>query len=104
MNNINSLVVEGKITKPSKNGAFTMAVDHYYKNAEGKCLLETSYFDVEAFGNLAELCDKYALKGRGVSVVGRLTQKKWKEEGKNFSKVYVVAEHIEFKFNEVGGK
>lgn len=97
MNNINSLIVEGNITNPSKNRAFTMAVNHYYKNADGKFQTETSYFDVETFGKLADLCDKYAVNGRGVSVVGRLTQKVWKEEGKNFAKVYVVAEHIEFK-------
>ena len=37
-------------------------------------------------------------KGRGVRVVGRLKQDRWVgKDGKNYSKVKVVAEHIEFK-------
>ena len=41
---------------------------------------------------------KKGLKGRDVRVVGRLKQDTWKDEnGKTMSKVYVVAEHIEYK-------
>ena len=38
------------------------------------------------------------MPGRGIRVVGRIAQKKWKdEEGKEYSRVFVVAEHIELK-------
>ena len=47
---------------------------------------------------MAEYCGEKAKKGRGVRVVGRLKQDTWKDEnGKSASKVYVVAEHIEYK-------
>jgi len=47
---------------------------------------------------MAEVCEKKAKKGRGVRVVGRLKQDVWKDaDGKQQSKVYVVAEHIEYK-------
>lgn len=41
---------------------------------------------------------KKATKGRGVRVVGRLKQDTWKDEaGKSASRIYVIAEHIEYK-------
>ena len=59
---------------------------------------EVSYFDVETWGNLAQSCTQNGSKGRGVRVVGRLKQNRWVgNDGKNYSKVSVVAEHVEFK-------
>ena len=54
--------------------------------------------DVECFGKSAEYCHKKAVKGRGVRVVGRLKQDSWKDSsGKSQSRVFVIAEHIEYK-------
>ena len=47
---------------------------------------------------MAEYSEKNCEKGRGVRVVGRLKQSRWKNpEGKNMSRVSIVAEHIAFK-------
>lgn len=108
MNNINCLVVEGNITREpnfrtTPNGfpicKIPIAVNHYYKKAaSGEYENEVSYFDVETFGKLAEICAKFSQKGRGLSVVGRLKQNRWKTpEGKNTSRVSIIAEKIEFK-------
>ena len=46
----------------------------------------------------AEVCKAYPSKGRGVRMVGRLKQDRWADpEGKNHSKVQVIAEHVESK-------
>ena len=59
---------------------------------------EVSFCDIEAYGRMAEICEEKAKKGRGVRVVGRLKQDTWKNnDGKNCSRVYVVAEHVEFR-------
>lgn len=59
---------------------------------------EVSYFEIETYGKSAEYCGKKATKGRGVRVVGRLKQDTWKDENEKFhNKVYVIAEHLEFK-------
>ncbi len=108
MNNINCLVVEGNITREpafrtTPNGfpicKIPIAVNHYYKKAaSGEYENEVSYFDVETFGKLAEICAKFSQKGRGLSVVGRLKQNRWTTpEGKNTSRVTIIAEKIEFK-------
>lgn len=108
MNNINCLIVEGNIThnpefKTTAHGypvcRLPIAVNHYYKKANSdEYVDEVSYFDVETFGKLAEICAKFSQKGRGVSVVGRIKQNRWKnDEGKNISRVTIVAEKVEFK-------
>jgi len=59
---------------------------------------EVSFFDVSTWTRLAEVCAEYLKKGRGVRVVGRLKQDKWSDtDGKPHSRVYIVAEHVEFK-------
>ena len=53
---------------------------------------------METWSNLAKLCGENGAKGRGVRVVGRIKQDRWVgTDGKNYSKVKVVAEHVEFK-------
>ncbi|MCH5282784.1 MAG: single-stranded DNA-binding protein [Treponema sp.] len=108
MNNINCLVVEGNITRQPEfritpHGfpvcKIPIAVNHFYKkSASGEYEKEVSYFDVETFGKLAEICAKHSHKGRGMSVVGRIKQNRWKtEEGRNASRVTIIAEKVEFK-------
>ena len=108
MNNINCLIVEGNITqntefKTTVHGypfcRMPIAVNHYYKKANSdEYVDEVSYFDVETFGKLAETCAKFSQKGRGISVVGRIKQNRWKsDDGKNISRVTIIAEKVEFK-------
>ena len=73
-------------------------MNRFYKNKNDQASEEVSFFDVECFGKSAEYCQKKAIKGRGVRVVGRLKQDSWKDNsGKSQSRVFVVAEHIEYK-------
>lgn len=106
MNALNSILIEGNvvrdpIVKETPRGTavcnFSIASNRYFKQND-EFEEETSFFDVESWGKLAESCGKGCLKGRGVRVVGRLKQERWTAaDGKNVSKVKVVAEHVEFK-------
>jgi single-strand DNA-binding protein len=76
---------------------FSIATNRFYKQ-EGNMEKETSYFDVESWTKLAEKSRMYGHKGRGVRVVGRLRQNRWTDtDGKTKSRVYIVAEHLEFR-------
>lgn len=107
MNNLNSLIIEGNVVRQGNvveptNGfkicSFPVAVNRWFKNKNGEGVTEVSYFDVEAYGKMAEICERQSTKGRGVRVVGRLKQDRWKDDdGKSHNRVYVVAEHIEYK-------
>jgi len=105
MNNMNSIILEGNLTKdpvmrstPKGTAVchFTVASNRYYKS-ENERREEVGYFEVEVWSRLAETCDEYLSKGRGVRVVGRLKQNRWTTtEGKPRSKIQIVAEHVEF--------
>ena len=106
MNNLNSILLEGNLVRDpeiayTNNGTaycrFSMATNRYYKQ-DNKYEQEVSYFDVKSWGKLAEVCKEYLKKGRGVRIIGRIKQDRWKsEDGKNNSRVVVMADHVEFK-------
>jgi len=76
---------------------FAVASNRYYKK-DGERQSEVSYFDVEVWSKVAEVCEQHLKKGRGVRVVGRLKQDRWvDEEGGSRTKIKVVGEHVEFK-------
>lgn len=59
---------------------------------------ESSFFNIETWGNLAKSCAENAEKGRGVRIVGRLKQDRWVTDGGiNKSAVKIIAEHVEYK-------
>jgi single-strand DNA-binding protein len=106
MNNLNSILLEGNLVadpdlRYTPKGApvcsFCVACNRFFKQEE-ELQKEVSYFDVTTWNRLAEVCNEYLTKGRGVRVVGRLKQDRWEDaEGKTRSKVHIVAEHVEFK-------
>lgn len=107
MNNLNSIIIEGNVVRKNtllepvagfKKYVIPIGVNRWYVNKDGAGVSEVSYFDVETYGKMAEYTEPKALKGRGIRVVGRLKQDSWEDkEGKRHSRVYVVAEHIEYK-------
>ena len=106
MNGLNSLIIEGNMVKEPVIGEtnkgtsfckFTIASNRSYV-LNNESIEEVSYFDIEAWTKMAEICKEFGSRGRGVRVVGRLKQDRWiGKDGKTCSKVKVVAEHIEFK-------
>lgn len=107
MNAMNQIIIEGNVVRDStvretshgKVANMAIASNRYYKDSNGDFQSEVSFFDVQAWGrNFCESIAKNAVKGRGVRVVGRLKQDRWKsEDGKNFAKIYILADHIDFK-------
>lgn len=106
MDNLNSVMIEGNIVrdpslKSMPNGTpvctFSLAFNRYFKKESGK-EPEVSFFDVETWADVANNCYNQGHKGQGVRIMGRLKQNRWSDsEGKNHSRVYIVAEKVEFK-------
>lgn len=107
MNDLNTVILEGNLTRDPKitvypdNSllcAFTIATNRYIKKKGADNFKQaTSYFSVEAWGEMAHSYADELKKGRGVRVVGKLRQTTWHEESMFREKVYIVAEHIEIK-------
>ena len=106
MNNLNSILIEGNMvrdpllrTTPKGTSVcnFSIASNRFYRQ-DSNLEKEVGFFDVEAWGKLAEACVSYGRKGRGVRVVGRLKQDRWTgSDGKNHTRVAIVAEHVEYR-------
>ena len=100
---LNGIILEGVVTRELTDEPdckdFEIAVSRFYKNAEGEMKEEKSFFTVELYGNRTnDRFTKNINKDRGVRIVGRLKQRRWKdEEGKEYSRVVVIAEYIESK-------
>ncbi len=52
--------------------AFSVAVNRHWRGADGEAKEATDWFNVEAWGKLGEVCQKYLAKGRLVYIEGRL--------------------------------
>ena len=80
MNNLNSLLIEGNLTRDPELSytpkgtamcKFSVACNRFFKQDQ-ETQEEVSFFDVTTWSRLAEVCGEYLKKGRGVRVVGRL--------------------------------
>ena len=74
--------------------SFSIAVNRRYKVGED-WREETYYFDIEAFGNLAERLGRQLNKGTQILVEGQLRQDRWEtSSGEKRSKIKVVADKV----------
>ena len=106
MANMNRVELMGNLTRDPEirttpNGKsickLGVAVNRKFKTASGELKEVVGFFDVEAWGNLGEQCEKYLRKGRPVFVEGRLQHDRWKTaQGESRSKIRITAERVHF--------
>lgn len=75
--------------------SFSVATSRGYKGADGERHEETEWFNVVAWGNLAEICKQYLHKGQQVYVEGRLQTRSWEDgEGIQHFRTEIVAKEM----------
>lgn len=103
MSDLNNVCLVGRLVRDVEvrytqnnvaHSIFSIAVDRSVKHGD-EWQNETSFVDIEAWGNLAENVKKYSGKGKRVAISGYLVQKKWQaQDGSNKSKICVTANTI----------
>ena len=74
---------------------FSVAVSRSWNTADGERRSETEWFNIVAWGNLAEICKQYLHKGQQVYIEGRLQTRRWEDkEGQKHTSVEVVANEM----------
>lgn len=74
---------------------FTLAVSRAWNSADGERHAETEWFNIVAWGNLAEICKQYLAKGQQVYIEGRLQTRRWDDkEGQKHTSVEIVANEM----------
>ena len=73
---------------------FTVATSRSWNTVDGERHSETEWFNIVAWGNLAEICKQYLTKGQQVYIEGRLQTRKWddKEGNKHYTTEIVAQE------------
>ena len=100
---LNQIVIVGRLVqdpeiKELENGKkvtnITLAVPRSYKNSEG--IYETDFIPCIVWNRLAENTEEFCKKGDIVGVKGRLQTDTYEKDGKNITKLNVVAEKVTF--------
>ena len=101
MNMLNCVILEGRVFEIRKfNDKIEVIVesDRNVKNSEGVVEIVSEKFTSEAFGNLKEDILAYVKTDKMIRIVGRLSERIWKDlEGENHSRTVIVIEHLELK-------
>jgi len=100
---MNKIELLGRLTKEpevrytTKNAPvsnFTLAVDRKVKK-EGDS--NADFFNIKAFGTLADVCNKYLHKGSQIVIIGRLQNRTWDDEkGQKHYITDIIAEEMYF--------
>ena len=74
---------------------FSLATSRNWSSANGERHSETEWFNIVAWGNLAEICKQHLTKGMQVYVEGRLRTRQWEDsEGTKHHGIEVVANEM----------
>jgi single-strand DNA-binding protein len=78
-----------------KTCSFSVAVSRRWKGSDGEPKETTDWFNVEAWGRLAEICQSYLNKGRLVFIEGRLQTERYEQDGETRYFTRVVASQMQ---------
>jgi single-strand DNA-binding protein len=75
-----------------KMAKFSIATNESYRNANGEKITETQWHNLVAWGRVAEIIEKYLIKGSEVAVEGKLTYRTYNDKEGN--KKYLTEIHV----------
>lgn len=77
-----------------KIAKFSIAINEVYKNAEGKKVENTDWYNLVGFGKIAELAQNYVTKGKRVAIEGKLKNNSYTDKNgvKRYSTEIIVNE------------
>ena len=74
---------------------FSVATSRSWNTSDGERKTETEWFNVVAWGSLAEICNQYLVKAQQVYIEGRLQSRNWEDnDGNRHSSVEIVANEM----------
>jgi single-strand DNA-binding protein len=75
--------------------AFSIVTSRNWVTSNGERREETEWFNVVAWGNLAQICNQHLREGQQVYVEGRLQTRNWQDSGgKRHSRTELVAQEM----------
>ncbi len=62
---------------------FSVATNEQYKNAKGERVTETQWHNIIAWGKVADIAEKYLVKGAEVAIEGKLVNRNYMDKEGN---------------------
>jgi len=62
---------------------FTMATNESYRNAQGEKVTETQWHNLIAWGKVADLVEKFVVKGTEIAIEGKLMSRNYTDKDGN---------------------
>ena len=103
---LNKVFLQGNLTKDpdyrdfgnNTGGVCTLRVasSQEYTDKNGQKHEKTVYVEIEAYRKLATTCRQFLSKGSGVIIEGKLELKQWEKDGRQYSKLIVLAGNVQF--------
>ncbi len=77
-----------------KMARFSVATNENYRNAKGEKVTETQWHNLVAWGKVAEIAEKFLVKGKEIAIEGKLVNRSYndKEGNKKYVTEVVVSE------------
>lgn len=108
---LNNVMLIGRLTKDPESKylpsgmavvEFSIANNYYMSNKSSN---EVNYFDVVAYGKIAETVSKYLTKGKQIAITGTLRQDRWQDKDTNTarSKVRIIMQSMQMLGPASGG-
>lgn len=74
---------------------YTIGITRSWNSSDGERHYETDWFNVVAWGNLAEICKQHLTKGQLIYIEGRLQTRFWEDtEGNKHSSTEIIANEM----------
>lgn len=80
------------IDNGKKMARFSLATNEVYRNASGEKVTETQWHTLVAWGKVAELAEKFLIKGKEVAIEGKLVSRTYTD--KEGIKKYITEVHV----------
>ena len=102
MEDLNTVAVTGRVTRDSEcrytnGGTATLTVsiaNNRRRKVGNEWQDDTSFFDIQLWGKMAESLAPKLTKGTQVSIQGSLRQEKWEQNGETRTRVVIVADKV----------
>ncbi len=63
-----------------KMARFTLATNESYRNAKGEKITDTQWHNLVAWGKVAEIAEKFLVKGKEVAIEGKLVSRSYNDK------------------------
>ena len=100
--NVNCVILEGRLVKnaefsvkgETKLSRFVIATDTTRKTPSGSFEKKADFFPLVVFGNYAEKLTPYLVKGRQVTITGKLVQDSYEKDGEKRSRMEIRVKEV----------